>query len=989
MVSRNGGSAAYGGSPSDRSVMEAIAALKARGLKVTLYPFIMMDVPRVNDLPDPYGGTGQPAYPWRGRITAYPGPGQPASADGAAAARSQVAAFLGSATPANFTPASDTVSFGGSPTDWGYRRFILHYAQLVAAAGGVDTFLLGAELRGLTALRDNHDAFPFVEGLCDLAENVRSVVGSATKITYGADWSEYFGHHPQDGSGDVFFHLDQLWAHPEIDAVGIDNYMPLSDWRDGDYQGGNPDGFATPYDPAGLRAGINGGEGFDWYYASNGARNSRTRTAITDGAYGKPWVYRYKDLASWWSNPHRNRKGGVEVRAPTAWVPRSKPIWFTELGCPAIDKGPNQPNVFTDPKSTENAVPYFSSGGRSDLAQSRFLATHFAHWDPGSEAFVGNRNPTSPHYPGRMVDHERIYVWAWDARPFPAYPLRVDEWSDGENWQLGHWLNGRISGNSVGELINAVLADHGLPAADVAGTQGSIAGYVVDDPSTVRAALEPIVDLFGLAVSEDPDGLTFSTAGARSTSPIQLAELVHEGKSAAVEMTRQPVDELPAEALLGFRDPMRDYQAGSVTSRRFGAESRRKSTTGFAGSLETGQAQSLLDDWLLRLWSERETVTFGVPAATPGVEPGAVVRLPSANADWLVTEIEEGLASRVTAKLLLRSPPPQWRPYLPPVVVKRPLFAGRPLAIMLDLPMTPGQTAAEDQLRIAVWQKPWRPQAVFVSPETSGYQQRSSVTKMATVGRLVAPLVAGVEGRIDEQNAIDIELFDGEVASVTRLQLLNGANACAIQATTGGWEVVQFEHARETAPDRWLLSGLLRAQLGSDAEMAAGHDAGALFVLLDDAVQPAGLRASEVGLTLNWRIGPSGVAFTDTHFVTRAAVGGTRARLPLSPVHVRGAERPGGDLDIAWIRRARIDADDWEGLDIPLGEEQERYQLQVVTMAGVVKRTAAVATPAWTYPAAERSADFGSPPYAFNAVVRQLSTTSGAGTAAVRRFEFD
>ena len=222
--------------------------------------------------------------------------------------------FCGSATPANFTPASDTVSFGGSPTDWGYRRFILHYAQLVAAAGGVDTFLLGAELRGLTALRDNHDAFPFVEGLCDLAENVRSVVGSATKITYGADWSEYFGHHPQDGSGDVFFHLDQLWAHPEIDAVGIDNYMPLSDWRDGDDQGGNPDGFATPYDPAGLRAGIDGGEGFDWYYASSGARNSRTRTAITDGAYGKPWVYRYKDLASWWSNPHRNRKGGVEVR---------------------------------------------------------------------------------------------------------------------------------------------------------------------------------------------------------------------------------------------------------------------------------------------------------------------------------------------------------------------------------------------------------------------------------------------------------------------------------------------------------------------------------------------------------------------------------------------------------------------------------------------------------------------------------------------------
>jgi len=54
-------------------------------------------------------------------------------------------------------------------------------------------------------------------------------------VTYAADWTEYFGHHPQDGSGDVSFHLDPLWASPHIDAVGIDAYFPLSDWREGDH----------------------------------------------------------------------------------------------------------------------------------------------------------------------------------------------------------------------------------------------------------------------------------------------------------------------------------------------------------------------------------------------------------------------------------------------------------------------------------------------------------------------------------------------------------------------------------------------------------------------------------------------------------------------------------------------------------------------------------------------------------------------------------
>src|SRR5688572_7801622 len=110
---------------------------------------------------------------------------------------------------------------------------ILHYAHLCAAAGGVDAFLIGSELRGIPQVRSGASSYPAVGELVDLAANVRGVLGSGTKLSYAADWSEYFGHHPQDGSGDVFFHLDPLWANADIDFVGIDNSMPLADWRDG------------------------------------------------------------------------------------------------------------------------------------------------------------------------------------------------------------------------------------------------------------------------------------------------------------------------------------------------------------------------------------------------------------------------------------------------------------------------------------------------------------------------------------------------------------------------------------------------------------------------------------------------------------------------------------------------------------------------------------------------------------------------------------
>jgi hypothetical protein len=156
--------------------------------------------------------------------------------------------------------------------------------------------------------------------------------------------------------------------------------MPLSDWRDADLMAGNPDGAGFANDQAAMRAAIEGGEGFDWFYASEAGRDARERLPITDGLAGKHWVYRVKDLRGWWQNQHFDRIGGVEAASPSPWVPGSKPFWFTELGCPAVDKGANQPNLFPDPKSSEGAIPWYSSGGRDDLAQRAFLEAHLAHW---------------------------------------------------------------------------------------------------------------------------------------------------------------------------------------------------------------------------------------------------------------------------------------------------------------------------------------------------------------------------------------------------------------------------------------------------------------------------------------------------------------------------------------------------------------------------------------------------------------------------------
>lgn len=977
VVSSHGGGSAYGGTPSDRSVMDAIAELRARGLKVTLYPFVMMDVAADNGLADPWTGAGsQPAYPWRGRITCDPAPGRAGSADKSALARSQVTAFCGTATAGDFSAADDTVAYAGG--DWGYRRMVLHYAALAAQAGGVDAFLLGSELRGLTTLRDGSGAFPFVEQLCDLAGQVRSILG-ATKITYGADWSEYFGHQPADGSGDVCFHLDALWAHPAIDAVGIDCYMPLSDWRDGDEAGTNPDGFDHPYDPDGLRAGITSGEGFDWYYASSADRLARARTPIADGAHGKAWVFRYKDLLSWWSNHHYDRQAGVESGSPTAWQPRSKPIWLTELGCPAVDKGPNQPNVFPDLKSSEAATPYFSSGGRSDMASRSLIRAHLDHWDGEAPDFSAAANPVSDLYGERMLDGGRIYLWAWDARPSPAFPGRTDVWSDGENWLLGHWLNGRLNELALPDLINAILTDCGMAAADTSGVSGTLAGYLVDSPTSARAALEPLVDLYGLVVADKGGSLSFAAEEACVGEPVPVDDFVVGQERPTCSRTRLPDHDLPAEMSLVFSDAGRDYQSATARMVVAGAGHGGIEQLSLPGVLDPSMAEALLADRARRKWTAREQVAFAVEQARIDLLPGSAFQIGTGAgaADFLVTSVEAGAAREIAARRILPVAPSPWRSLLPAQPKTPVARAGQPLALLLDLPMLPGAAGPHDQFKLAVRAKPWAAHAAYASPAVTGFERRALASQEAVIGRLSAPMAPGFEGRFDRASAVELDLLHGELASVTDLHVLNGANLAAVLARNGEWELLQFAGAEEIAPARWRLRRLLRGQYGTRPAMLAGADGGAWFVVLDRAVVPAGLREIEVGLELNWHIGPIGYDFAGPTFAALSARGGLRARRPLSPVHLAARRLQDGALRLDWMRRARIDADRGLAGEVALDEANEAYRIEVAPAGGPVLRSQTTVQPWWRYEPETIAADFGGAPQAIAIAVRQIGSVEG------------
>ncbi len=964
VVSTIDGRPAFGGTPSDASVTHLIAELKARGLKVTLYPFLMMDIPADNGLVDPQTGAApQPAYPWRGHITCDPAPGQPGSPDGSPTAATQIDAFFGI----------------GEPAGWNYRRLVLHYANLAASAGGVDAFLIGSELRDLTRVRSASGVYPAVTRLVELAADVRAIVGPGTIITYGADWTEYGAHVVDSAAQEVRFPLDALWASAAIDAIGIDYYAPLADWR-GTANELDRALTGSIYDQNYLAGNLRGGEAYDWYYADDAARSAQTRSPITDGL-DKPWVFRAKDIWNWWANPHYERVSGAELGSPTDWLPQGKPIWLTEIGCPAVDKGANQPSTFPDAKSADGGLPYFSNGRRDDLIQRRFLEAALGAFDPDYGASIEN-NPVSSVYGDRMIAPEAIHLWTWDARPYPIFPAATDVWSDGPNWETGHWLTGRFGGAPLDALIAAILDDAAIGDYDSSALRESADGYVIDRPMPPRAAIEPLALAYAFDAGEVDGKLVFRQRGGEVRAEIEEDELLLPADRAPARLVRAQETELAREVSLSFTDSGSDYRRSAVTSRRLVGGAARTSHADLAVVTSDAAAERRADIWLQDLWAGRESAEFALPPSALAFTTGDVVGL-TIGGRRHVLELRgitdaDGRAVRAQSidpgvfDLPLASP--RRRPPDPPTPV------GPVYAVVLDLPTL---TADEPPIlqRLAIFADPW-PGAVAIwrSADGSSFERAALAFAPSIIGETLDDLPRGPTSRFDHVRRVRVRLYGGVLASVSDLLLLAGANAAALQRPDGAWEVFQFANATLVDERTYELSRLLRGQAGSEWAIGDPLPAGSPFVLLDEHITPIARGLDTLGQTMQLRIVAADRDHGDPAAVALSATPTATALRPLSPVHLR-ARRGVDGVAFTWARRTRRDGDSWDTIDVPLNEASEAYELDVLDGA-TVKRTLSSTATSVLYPAADEIADFGSAQSNLTARIVQLSATVGRGVAA-------
>jgi hypothetical protein len=632
--------------------------------------------------------------------------------------------------------------------------------------------------------------------------------------------------------------------------------------------------------------------------------------------------------------------------------PEFAAAWSDELGCAAVDKGANQPNIFGDSKSAEDGRPYFSSGAPDALMQRQALRAHHAFWrDPAN-------NP-----PG-MVDAERIYHWTWDVRPYPAFPSQDDVWADGVNHRSGHWLTGRLGGMASDELAVAIARNHGVeleaePASPLIG------GYVLHGASTAREALEPIIEVTGPSVRSSAQGLRLGSPRRGEVVALDPDRLVR-AEGAVLTRRRGDPAEAPGQLVLSFADRERDYlTATSTASNHAGGPLVGVSS---ALVLDGGGARRAAERLLEARDIRRETVELSLPPTELALEPGDLIAIAGlAEGPFEIIEIRDGESRRIKARSLPVDTAIATEPDRPPMRSAGSVVRSIPIVTTAHLPPTPSDPA-RSRLVIGAFASPW-PGPLEVVDETTG-TRLALLGRRARLGVMTEHFASGTVEGWDESQSLEVLLHGGHLASATPEAVQAGSNRIAVEGESGGWEIVGFANAELTGPGRFRLTKLLRG-VGGTANAMGAVASGSRVLVLDGRVESLALEPDSLGEERQFRIyaGPGDLTGTLHSVTTNPLLG-----LPTAPDQLRAQRLGGGDVILSWVRGGQAG-----------GAAAELYEVRILNQGAVVRTLSCGSTMA-VYSAAEQVTDFGVLPTTFLFTIAQVSAALGAGPAAEGTF---
>jgi hypothetical protein len=611
-----------------------------------------------------------------------------------------------------------------------------------------------------------------------------------------------------------------------------------------------------------------------------------------------------------------------------------------------------------------------------------------------------------------------LHLWVIDAvtgamteldtwlSPSPTFAGSCTIWADdGLMWSyiLGgeYFMFTRLTGTGpntedLADVVTDICARCGLSPSqiDVTDLIGiAVDGFMWAGVTPGRAALEHLRRVYWFDTVESGGQIKFVLRGGDPVETITADYLgASEGGNPVLELIktqRADEDTLPAFLSVAYLTKDADYQPGVQSAQRSATVSEQPSTMELPLVLSDTDARRVADVLLYDNWVGRNRRLWATSRAYSHLEPADIVTLePDETTSYQVriTSIQhrdgmiafEGVDedAAIYDQTSLGGTIEDEAPVT---------LAGPTKAILLDIPALldtdddPGYYAAA-----AGYLTGWPGARLFRSDDGgANYTSAAVFFDAATMGYAYSTDILGdyTGGNFyDASNTLRVTLLSGSLTSVTDAQLLAGANAAAIGNPTDGWEIVQFRDVSYSG-GVYTLSMFLRGRKGTEHKQAT-HVANESFVLLT----VAGLQrlADSVGALNSERIYRAvtfGARLADTSPQTFTNTG--LALECYSPVHP-AATGWGGDLTLSWVRRARI-ANGWnDGVDVPLGEDTESYEVDIYDSGNTtVLRTLTSSTQSVAYTSAQQTTDHGAPVSSLNIRIYQMSADVGRGIPCI------
>lgn len=520
-------------------------------------------------------------------------------------------------------------------------------------------------------------------------------------------------------------------------------------------------------------------------------------------------------------------------------------------------------------------------------------------------------------------------------------------------------------GNRIPSLTFEVVADTDEVTVDsiaraltqdgvVSESAAQLGGYAANG-GNVAAALAPLIDAYGLRVRTDGLGVTLDD-GLESAGVLDAVNALTRlnGRDVVpVRQVRDPAETVPRVYAIRHHDFARDYQVGLQKAVRSGT-GRREVQVDVPAVLSATQARAMAERQMAAAWKARHRIEMICGWSALLLPSGCVVAVTGQSGLWCVTD-SEWLAMGVTLSLqhLAVGAVPTGEAFSGTAQVAADHIHGPTQLVLADLPgLGDAVASAPVVVAAAAGASPgWRRAMLFtVAPEGGEAEAIGQSAPRATIGTITVPPGEGVQpDMIDRVNVIHVTLLapDMVLSPADDAALARGANLCLV-----GRELIQFGSVTQVGPADYILRHLLRGRRGTEWAMA-GHAAGERLVILDpDTLIAVPDTAVRVGDTL----GVLAVGVGDSVPASASLSVTGEALRPPSPVHARITSDGSGGWDMRWTRRSRAGWRWMDGIDAPLGEEQEAYIVRVYN-GGTLVRQAETAVPAWTYTAAMLAAD--------------------------------